>query len=230
MAVKLQDKPNTIAPGGAYPFGDIKDNPGDNSGTPVNRLVYADFHQFFAKLMDIAGIVYNGLVENATNSFQYIDGLTAFIRQVFATEAARGTAELATQAEADAGTDDERIVTPLKLKAAKTVMGVDGAAKLRTKIVSIGAWNMASTALLNVAHGVTFTKIRSVSALIVNDGATALVPIDIFDISTGASQGSVASIDATNIQLARMAGSTFTGGSYTSTGASRGTIAIVYEV
>jgi len=34
-----------------------------------------------------------------------------------ATESVKGTAELATQAETDAGTDDLRIVTPLKLKA-----------------------------------------------------------------------------------------------------------------
>lgn len=37
-----------------------------------------------------------------------------------ATEIALGTAELATQAETDAGTDDEKIVTPLKLATNKT--------------------------------------------------------------------------------------------------------------
>lgn len=36
--------------------------------------------------------------------------------EVQATETIKGIAEIATQAETDAGTDDERIVTPLKLK------------------------------------------------------------------------------------------------------------------
>jgi len=71
MAIKLEDKPNVMAPTGDYPYGDIKDNPGDNSGTPVNRLVYADFHQFFAKLMDTAGIVYNNQPDNNSTGFQY---------------------------------------------------------------------------------------------------------------------------------------------------------------
>lgn len=71
MAIKILDKPNTEGISYDYPYGNIKDNPGDNTGTPVNKLVYADFHQFFAKLMDDAGISYNGLPDNATDGFQY---------------------------------------------------------------------------------------------------------------------------------------------------------------
>lgn len=71
MAIKLEDKPNVEAPSTDYEFGNIKDNPGNNSGTPVNALVYADFHQFFAKLMASAGISYNGLPDNTTNDYQY---------------------------------------------------------------------------------------------------------------------------------------------------------------
>lgn len=80
MAIKLEDKPNTEAPSTAFPYGNIKDNPGDNSGTPVNKLVYADFHQFFAKLMDAGGVVYNGLAENFTNGFQYFLALVEVIK------------------------------------------------------------------------------------------------------------------------------------------------------
>lgn len=71
MAIKILDKPNTEGISYDYPYGNIKDNPGDNTGTPVNKLVYADFHQFFAKMMDDAGISYNGLPDNATDGFQY---------------------------------------------------------------------------------------------------------------------------------------------------------------
>lgn len=71
MAIKLEDKPNTVAPNSDYPYGNIQDNTGSNNGTPVNILVYADFHQFFAKMMAESGIVYNDQPDNATNGFQY---------------------------------------------------------------------------------------------------------------------------------------------------------------
>lgn len=81
MAIKLLDKPNVESVSYDYPYGNIKDNPGDNTGTPVNKLVYADFHQFFAKLMDDAGISYNGLPDNATDGFQYFLALQKVIKK-----------------------------------------------------------------------------------------------------------------------------------------------------
>ena len=71
MAIKLENKVNTEAPSVAYPFGNIKDNTGSNNGTPVDKNVYADFHQFFAKMMAESGIAYNDLPDNETDGFQY---------------------------------------------------------------------------------------------------------------------------------------------------------------
>jgi len=71
MAIRLQDKVNTEAPSVAYPFGNIKDNTGANNGTPVDKINHADFHQFFAKMMDASGIAYNGLPDSDTDGFQY---------------------------------------------------------------------------------------------------------------------------------------------------------------
>lgn len=82
MAIRLQSKTNVIAPAAPYPYGRIKDNPGDGSGTPVNEQVYGDFHQFFAKLLDDAGITGNDLPENSTNTFQYILALNAVIKNI----------------------------------------------------------------------------------------------------------------------------------------------------
>lgn len=79
MAIKLEDKPNTVAPSVAYPYGAIKDNTGANDGTPVNKLVYDDFHQFFAKMMAESAIAYNDLPDNATNGFQYFLALQEVI-------------------------------------------------------------------------------------------------------------------------------------------------------
>jgi len=79
MAIKLEDKPNTVAPDVDYPYGNIQDNTGSNNGTPVNALVYADFHQFFAKMMAESAIIYNDQPDNATNGFQYFLALQAVI-------------------------------------------------------------------------------------------------------------------------------------------------------
>ncbi len=90
MAIKLQDKPNVLAPGGAYPYGDILDNPGDNTGTPVNREVYADFHQFFAAMLAYGYQTANGLPDNATNTFQYFESLFDVINKNIGTSIIKG--------------------------------------------------------------------------------------------------------------------------------------------
>jgi hypothetical protein len=73
--IKLEDKPNVIPPDSTYPFGNIKDNNGSGNGTPLNELVHADFHQFFAKMFYESGLTSNGLKDNAANGFQYFQAL-----------------------------------------------------------------------------------------------------------------------------------------------------------
>ena len=75
--IKLIDKPNTQAPDSDFPFGNIKDKVGSNPGTPLNKLVYADMHQFFEKLMFEAGVTPNGLPESEYAGFQL---MTALVR------------------------------------------------------------------------------------------------------------------------------------------------------
>lgn len=61
-----------------YPYGRIKDNTGAGDGTPVNEFVYGDIHQFFAKLITLAGIVPNDLPDNEINNYQTIQALKEF--------------------------------------------------------------------------------------------------------------------------------------------------------
>ena len=70
MAFRIVDFPNTSAISGSEPYGNIKDDTGSNDGTPVDKQVYADKHQFFAWLMDKAGVTPNSLPDNLTNGFQ----------------------------------------------------------------------------------------------------------------------------------------------------------------
>lgn len=75
MAIKLTTKPNTLTPDATYPYGDILDTVGSQLGTPVSREVYADFHQFFERLMAFVGETHNDLPDNAVNGFQYMQAM-----------------------------------------------------------------------------------------------------------------------------------------------------------
>ena len=78
MAYAITDKPNTSAPDADYPYGNIKDKTISVAGTPINKLVYADFHQFFARLMAEGNVTPNGLPDNGTNGFQLYEALKSF--------------------------------------------------------------------------------------------------------------------------------------------------------
>lgn len=73
MSRGLENYPNIDPPDSDYPSGRSKDNPGNNTGTPVKELTLGDYQQFFAKLMRIAGITPNNLPDNEYNGFQYVD-------------------------------------------------------------------------------------------------------------------------------------------------------------
>lgn len=73
--IPLIDKPNVDAADSDYPYGNIRNNPGNRTGTPVNKLVYADMHQFFERMMAISGITPNGLPDNAYTGFQLFEAL-----------------------------------------------------------------------------------------------------------------------------------------------------------
>jgi hypothetical protein len=74
MAYKIVDLTRSVAAGGDYPRGDIKDNP---NGTLVDRKMMTDPLQFFAKLMEEAGITPNSQPDNDANGYQLYAAFTA---------------------------------------------------------------------------------------------------------------------------------------------------------
>jgi hypothetical protein len=60
-----------------YPNARIKDNTGLGDGTPVDETVYGDQHEFFAKLMRLYGIEYNGLPDNEATGYQLVEAARA---------------------------------------------------------------------------------------------------------------------------------------------------------
>lgn len=232
MAVPITDKPNTDAPSGSYPYGNIRDNDGTNNGTPVNKLVYADFHQFFARLMAVTSTAYNSLVENATNGFQYIAALETFVRGCAASTGAKGTIEIATNAEFNAGTDDERAIVAKNVMDSPTLIhNVTTAVRLATKIVEIGDWNMDSTNSVQVVHGLSdITKIRSIEVIIKNDSSLNVFKLETADRLTGLSTGGyIDQVTSTEIYMNRVNGGLFDSTDFNSTSYNRGWITILYQ-
>jgi hypothetical protein len=75
MAYNISNFDGTvIAPGGAYPYGDVKDAP---SGTRVNKKMVTDILQTSQIIMadGLNGVAVNGLPDNATNGYQLYTAL-----------------------------------------------------------------------------------------------------------------------------------------------------------
>ena len=75
MALSILAKENVEAASANYPFGSIRDKTLSVGGTPVNRTTYTDMHQFFAKLMDYAGVTPNDLPDNDYSGWQLMESL-----------------------------------------------------------------------------------------------------------------------------------------------------------
>lgn len=234
MAIKLTDKPNTEAPSANYPYGNIVDNDGSLNGTPVNKLVYADLHQFFERLMALAGVTHNGLPENNTNGFQLIGALDTFSRSLTASLSANGTVTRASLAEVNTQTDIAKVLTPKTLSDTYGVVHNSGTERLTKKIVSIGDWDMDSNQTTTVTHGLAdFTKIKAVEVMILNDAGTAIYPLNAYNIFVGNDDicGGVKSIDATDIVLSRRVGtgSFFDSNDFDATSYNRGFITFTIQ-
>jgi hypothetical protein len=92
--------------------------------------------------------------------------LTAYVRATFATESERGTAEIATQAETNTGTDDARFVTPLKLATRTALETRAGVAEIATQVeVDTG---------LDDTRIVTALKLKDAETVVGHEGGVKL--------------------------------------------------------
>jgi hypothetical protein len=118
--------------------------------------------------------------------------------------------------------------------AAEIVKAADGIGVTipRQLIVSIGDWNMNSTASVTVAHGLTGSKIKSVTGSFRNDTGNGFFPITsgkVQDSGVYAYQVYINNWDATSIYVYR-GSSTYEAGNaeYDGTGFSRGELIVSY--
>lgn len=79
MAIDKKTQPNIDSSDLAnYPNGAIRDDDGSGNGTAVDRAIYSDIHEFFAKLMRLAKISYNGIPDKESTGYQLINSLENF--------------------------------------------------------------------------------------------------------------------------------------------------------
>jgi hypothetical protein len=102
-----------------------------------------------------------------------------------------------------------------------------GGANLKTKVIEIGDWNMDATTTLTIAHGLTWTKVRHISALIRNDADAENTDFNYYD-AAGTDTGGI-QIDATEINLRRPTAGFFDNNGFASTSYNRGWVTITYE-
>ena len=89
MAYKITDFTRSVAAGGSYPYGDVKDDP---SGTLVNRLAMNDVWQFFQRIMADTAITPSSTPDNLTNGYQLVQALnTLYCRRFNGQAAAAGS-------------------------------------------------------------------------------------------------------------------------------------------
>lgn len=186
MALKITDKPNALPVSGTYPYGDIKDNSGSGDGVPVNRVVYADFHQFFARIADLAGIVLNSLPDNAVNSWQFVTALQTLIANAVSSEASiRSAADTTLQnninSEAATRLAVDNAIKAITLTAGAGLSGGGDLTANRTFDVNVdGATLEINTDIVRVKDsGITNAKlgVSSVSSSKIADGAAIKINV-----------------------------------------------------
>lgn len=100
-------------------------------------------------------------------------------------------------------------------------------------IVNIGDWNMGASASVNVLHGLTLSKIRSITGVLRNDSDSVYYPIPYVHPNSRTGAGnqdslSIIAITSTYVQIVRTDTGWFTLGGFTATGYNRGYLFIKY--
>jgi hypothetical protein len=99
---------------------------------------------------------------------------------------------------------------------------------IQTISLNIGDWNMDSTSSVNVAHGLDYTKIVEVNAFIRDDAGTTYNMLSHNKTTALITDGSIALVNSTNVNLERKVSGPYDNSSYDSTSYNRGFVTIKY--
>lgn len=106
-----------------------------------------------------------------------------------------------------------------------------GCPGLKTKVISIGNWNMDSNSFVDVNHGISdISTIRSISVMIRRDLGAQVYPLNrMTSLGDEVLAGSVTDVTSTEIRLVRTVNGFFDGALFDDTSFNRGWITITYE-
>ena len=116
----------------------------------------------------------------------------------------------------------------IKNSPAMSLFQADGDHTLyKTRILNLGAWDMSTSPGLDIAHGLTFSKIISAQCMIINDTSTRVTTLDGFEKDTSLHKGNL-DIEVSNLRLRRIGGGYFSNINYDDSVMNRGFIVITY--
>lgn len=114
------------------------------------------------------------------------------------------------------------------ITVAGIAQGNDVTAALHRKIIEIGAWSMDASSAVSVAHGLTLSKIRTVSVMVTNDEGTAHYPISYRISSADYTPSGTVYLTDSNVVIQRVSSGIFNSTSFDYPTGNRGWIVIDY--
>lgn len=197
---------NYDVPSSGFSFGKFRDNPGDDTGSALtadlfNDLLYA-FYAFINKYGDVSD------TDESESASDFVDAFEAVTVRLTGNQTVAG---VKTFSDGVDGIKDQ---------------GSAGAV-IHKRIIEIGDWNMDTTLSVNIAHGLTMSKIRNVHALIRNDADTIYTMFPGYITASGSFIDKI-SLSSTEITLFRAPSSEFDSTDFDSTSYNRGWITIEY--
>ena len=154
----------------------------------------------------------------------FLGNATTATTATSATSATTATTAGTVTAAAQAAITSVGTLTSLSVTGAITSGAVNSNVKLNTKVIDIGDWNMDSTQQVSIAHGLTKSKIRSISVFIRADVDTNVYSFPASDDGPTA----LSYANTTNIVLQRALSGTFDSTTFDDTSYNRGWITIQY--
>jgi hypothetical protein len=167
-----------------------------------------------------------GRAGNITENMTFTNFIAWIRSNVTSSESTAGVNEIATQAETNTGTDDTRVITPLKLQ---TKLDADLAGLPIVQQINIGVWDMDATGQINVdlsSLSLDYSKIRLVNVFIEDD---LLGNPESLLGQTDSGQGGSFTLNSSSdyITLIRVTSGRFDNANYDDGVANRGTISIL---
>ena len=196
-----------------------------NNAILANQMVDVEYDGTNFILMNPHTTAFTGEVTATPAELNLMDGVTSTTAELNILDGVTSTAAELNILDGVTSTTAELNILD-GVTATSTELNLSDGAVLRHKVIDIGDWNMDNTASVSVAHGLTMTKIRGISALIRHDDGAFID--DFGALLDSETSSSFLNADVTDINLVRATAGRFDSTTYDSTSYNRGWITVQY--